>query len=159
MTSSIFVHDLSRLLRYVLYESSHPKVPLEKELDFISNYVELMRIRLPEHVRLSTDIDRESSTGVFIAPLLFISLIENAFKHGVSNNKPSFIDMSIRVDGGKLICRIENSSFPKESKDKSGSGIGLVNLKKRLALLYPGNYSFTSEQRGENYFSELILSI
>lgn len=153
------VHDLSRLLRYVLYESSHPKVPLEKELDFISNYVELMRIRLPEHVRLSTDIDRESSTGVFIAPLLFISLIENAFKHGVSNNKPSFIDMSIRVDGGKLICRIENSSFPKESKDKSGSGIGLVNLKKRLALLYPGNYSFTSEQRGENYFSELILSI
>lgn len=153
------VHDLSRLLRYVLYESSHSKVPLEKELDFISNYVELMRIRLPENVKLSTEIKRESITGVFIAPLLFISLIENAFKHGVSNNKPSFINIFINVDDGKLICRIENSSFPKESKDKSGSGIGLVNLRKRLSLLYPGNYSFTSEQRGENYFSELILSI
>lgn len=153
------VHDLSRLLRYVLYDSSNSQVPLEKELDFICNYVELMRIRLPENVKLTTDIRRESASGVFIAPLLFISLIENAFKHGVSNNKPSFINLLIMIEGGKLVCRIENSYFPKERKDKSGSGIGLVNLKKRLALLYPENYSFTSEQRGDNYYSELILSI
>ena len=84
------VHDLSRLLRYVLYESSQPFVSLEKDFDFLRNYVELMRIRLPKHVELKTNIVA-SSPGTLIAPLLFISLVENAFKHGVSNNKPSFI--------------------------------------------------------------------
>lgn len=85
------VHDLSRLLRYVLYDSNQKYVPLEKELDFIRNYVELMRIRLPEHVSLDLQIDEQVKGGRMIAPLLFISLIENAFKHGVSNNQQSFI--------------------------------------------------------------------
>ncbi len=89
------VHDLSRLLRYVLYDSNQKYVPLEKELDFIRNYVELMRIRLPEHVSLDLQIDEQVKGGRMIAPLLFISLIENAFKHGVSNNQQSFIHIYI----------------------------------------------------------------
>ena len=95
------VHDLSRLLRYVLYDSSQPMVPLEKELDFIRNYVELMRIRLPEHVKLTTDISA-ATPETLVAPLLFISLIENAFKHGVSHNKPSFIDLKIHQEGTRI---------------------------------------------------------
>lgn len=153
------VHDLSRLLRYVLYESSQPMVPLEKELDFVRNYVELMRIRLPGHVELKADI-HAAATGILIAPLLFISLIENAFKHGVSNEHPSFILIDIHQENELVICSIRNSYFPKDmARDKSGSGIGLTNLKKRLALLYPDRYLFRAGRDGEAYDALLTLSI
>ncbi len=153
------VHDLSRLLRYVLYESSQAFVPLEKDLDFLRNYVELMRIRLPRHVELKTGIVA-SSPGSLIAPLLFISLIENAFKHGVSNNKPSFIHLDIHQEGAEVVCSILNSYFPKsQAQDKSGSGIGLVNLEKRLALLYPGRFMFRCGREGDNYRSYLSITI
>jgi hypothetical protein len=151
------VHDLSRLLRYVLYDSNQPEVPLEKELDFIRNYVELMRIRLPQHVELETNI-AEANPGSSIAPLLFISLIENAFKHGVSNSKPSFIHIDIHQDHGRIVCDISNSYFPKDNnQDKSGSGIGLQNLRRRLELLYPSRHIFTYGQDGEKYNSLLEI--
>ncbi len=153
------VHDLSRLLRYVLYESSQPFVSVEKDFDFLRNYVELMRIRLPGHVELKTNIVA-SSPGTLIAPLLFISLVENAFKHGVSNNKPSFIHLDIRQEGAEVVCAIVNSYFPKSpGQDKSGSGIGLVNLEKRLGLLYPGHFSFRCGREGDNYSSYLSITI
>lgn len=151
------VHDLSRLLRYVLYDSNQKFVPLGKELDFIRNYVELMRIRLPEHVSLDLQISGQENEGGMIAPLLFISLIENAFKHGVSNNLPSFIRICITYDKMEVHCRIENSYFPKNGQDKSGSGIGLVNLEKRLELIYPESYSFRHEQEGDAYIADLQI--
>lgn len=151
------VHDLSRLLRYVLYESSQPVVPLERELSFIQNYVELMRIRLPEHVKVSTHISANNKETP-IAPLLFISLIENAFKHGVSHSEPSFIDLTIRQEGERIVCEIHNSYFPKNSnQDKSGSGIGLQNLSRRLELLYPAHHIFTYGQKGDEYICLLEL--
>lgn len=151
------VHDLSRLLRYVLYESSQPMVPLEKELDFIRNYVELMRIRLPENIELKTDI-KENASNILIAPLLFISLIENAFKHGVSNSRPSFIHIKVGQIEDTVYCSIRNSYFPKDEQDKSGSGIGLVNLRKRLELLYPGQYMLKCELDEDAYSSCLTIS-
>lgn len=150
------VHDLSRLLRYVLYESSRQFVPLEKELDFIRNYVELMRIRLPENVELKTEISTVKPE-VPIAPLLFISLIENAFKHGVSNNHPSYIHLDIHQNGDLIVCSLRNSYFPKDAQDKSGSGIGLPNLKKRLKLLYPNRHIFSCGIDGDSYYSMLEL--
>lgn len=153
------VHDLSRLLRYVLYESSEPFVSLEKELEFIHNYVELMRIRLPEHVELQTDIS-SGSPSTPVAPLLFISLIENAFKHGVSNSKPSFIHISIRQQDDRINCTIRNSYFPKDTQqDKSGSGIGLLNLHRRLDLLYPDRHLFFCGKGDNGYTSTLELQI
>ncbi len=153
------VHDLSRLLRYVLYDSSQPQVLLGSELDFIRNYVELMRIRLPEHVVVKTEISAEKP-DVMIAPLLFISLIENAFKHGVSNSQPSFIDMEIRQKGNLVVCMIRNSYFPKDEKqDKSGSGIGIKNLRKRLELIYPNKHIFSSQVDGDNYYCMLEIQI
>lgn len=151
------VHELSRLLRYVMHESSRPQVSLEKELDFIRNYVELMRIRQPGHVTVETAFSTVTPQTQ-IAPLLFISLIENAFKHGVSNNKPSFIRIDIHQKGKTVICAIENSYFPKDLEhDKSGSGIGLTNLHKRLDLLYPGRHKVQYEQ-DENLY-RVTLSI
>ena len=152
------VHDLSRLLRYVLYDSSHPLVSIEREFDFIRNYVELMKMRLPEHARVEIELSHPP-TGMQIAPLLFISLIENAFKHGVSNNKPSYIRIRIMHDDKGVDCYIENSYFPKDKSDKSGSGIGLVNLKKRLDLIYPEKYLFIHEQKGDSYVADLYINI
>lgn len=153
------VHDLSRLLRYVLYESSQQLVLLEKELDFIRNYVELMRIRLPENVELKTEISAVSPDAE-IAPLLFISLIENAFKHGVSNNKSSYIHLDIHQTGDLVVCYLRNSYFPKDAEqDKSGSGIGISNLRKRLALLYPNRHIFSSGIEGDSYYSMLELQL
>lgn len=152
------VHELSRLLRYVLYESNAPFVPIGKELEFARNYVELMRIRLPEHVKLKTEIET-TSPDLLIAPLLFITLIENAFKHGVSNNKPSFIEIEITADSKHVTCRIRNSSFPKNEQDKSGSGIGLANLEKRLLLLYPEKYHFSHNTDEDIYQCRLELQL
>ena len=150
------VHDLSRLLRYVLYESNQPLVPIEKDLDFLRNYIELMRIRLPRHVDLQTDIEA-ATLGVMIAPLLFISLVENAFKHGVSNSQSSFIQITIQQAGDTVSCSIRNSYFPKTAGDKSGSGIGLSNLEKRLSLLYPECYHLAYGKEGENYVAHLVI--
>lgn len=151
------VHDLSRLLRYVLYDSSQPTVPLRAEIDFLRDYIELMRIRLPRHVRLRVELP-EGASETPVAPLLFISLVENAFKHGVSNDRPSHIFISIREQESELIGEIENSCFPKSAEtDRSGSGIGLKNLVKRLEMIYPGRHGFTFGQSGETYRARLSL--
>ena len=146
------------MLRYVLYESSKAEVPLWEEVRFLHDYIELMRLRLPHHVRLSVSLpDEKVQTPV--APLLFISLVENAFKHGVSNEKPSYVSISLHEAGGKLECRIKNSSFPKSSgSDHSGSGIGIANLAKRLEMIYPGHYSFKYGPCGDGDY-EAVLSI
>ena len=153
------IHDLSRLLRHVLYEDNQKLVSLDNELVFMKSYIELMGLRLSERVELKVNIP-ENKTGILIAPLLFISLIENAFKHGVSPTEPSFIHINLQVEEGKHIkCLIENSYFPKKDSDRSGSGIGLENLRKRLELLYPGQFLLKTGLLGEVYVSELDLEV
>lgn len=140
------VEELSKLLRHLLYDNNETYVPLLKEVEFIKNYIELMRIRLSKNVKLTTNIEVSPGTPTRIAPLIFISLIENAFKHGVSGNKESFIDIQLKENlNGEVefICR--NSAFPKSESDKSGSGIGLNQVKRRLELLYPNQHTWTQK--------------
>ena len=136
------VWELSKLLRYVLYDNQSTKVPLQKELDFINNYISLMRIRLQKSVKLSVKLEA-GPANLQIAPLIFISLIENAFKHGISPTEESFINISIQGhEDGKISCGIMNSNFPKNGEDKSGSGIGLEQVYQRLELSYPNQYEW-----------------
>lgn len=152
------VHDLSTLLRYVLYESSRETVPVKEEMKFLRNYMELMKIRLPKHVRVEVSLPEDSDKE--IAPLLFISLIENAFKHGINDDKPSFINIDIHFgDADTIVCDIRNSNFPKEDSDRSGSGIGLSNLCKRLEMIYPGAYTFGGGESGDEYHSHLEIKL
>lgn len=153
------VHELSQLLRYLLYDNNEREVPLEKDLLFVKNYISLMRLRLNSLVTLNEKIDVNGGQGKSIAPLLFISLVENAFKHGVSSDKPSFIDIVIKVNGDKVHCRVENSYFPKNENDKSGSGIGIINLKRQLDILYADKYSFNIEKKGERYIADLTIEL
>ena len=141
------VHELSSLLRYVLYESSRPTVPLKAEVEFLRDYIELMRIRQPRHVRVFVSLPGEPSPTP-VAPLLFISLVEN----------PSYVTIDIHEEGRRLVCRIRNSCFPKSGdSDRSGSGIGLTNLSKRLEMIYPGRYTFEYGQAGDAYQALLCI--
>ena len=154
------VQELSKLLRHVLYDNRETFVPLEKELDFIRNYVALMRIRLPREVELSVHLDAGSGSAIQIAPLIFISLIENAFKHGISPTASSFISISITGHaGGTVRCEILNSNHPKNEHDKSGSGVGLEQVSKRLELLYPRRYEWLKgvSANGQVYSSVLTI--
>ena len=135
------VHDLSGMLRYVLYESPKDTVPLSKECGFLREYVKLMSARLTSGVKLDVSLP-ETNSDRQIAPLLFIPLIENAFKHGISDSAESFIRIRLNEDDEYVTCLVENSCYPKDDTDRSGSGIGITNLKRRLDLLYPGAYSF-----------------
>jgi len=141
------VHDLGQMLRYVLYDSAEKAVPVRKEMEFLQDYIALMKIRLPKHVETRISLPENPSERT-VAPMLFISLIENAFKHGVDNGQVSYIHIDIREEGDRLACDIRNSDHRKTDKDRSGSGLGLKNLTQRLNILYPGQYTF--EQRTED---------
>ena len=154
------IQELSKLLRYVLYDNQQTFVPLAKEADFIRNYIELMRIRFSSQVKIETHFDIKPDSQSPIAPLLFISLIENAFKHGISPTGPSFIDIRIAEKGNAISCVIRNSNYPKASTDKSGSGIGLEQVQKRLKLLYPNRYEWKKQVSGDGkeYVSSLTIT-
>lgn len=148
------VHDLSRLMRYALYEGNKDFVLLESEIQFVRNYVNIMALRLGKSVSLRSELPGDVY-NLWIAPMLFISLIENAFKHGVANGEASFIDISIRSFPNRVVCKISNSISIKPVEEEGG--IGLENLRKRLELLYPNRYTFTNNVEGGVYVSELII--
>jgi hypothetical protein len=150
------ISQLSDMLRYVLYDSSEELVSLNDEISFVRNYVKLMEIRLTRRTEVTLDLPEEPQ-NILVAPLLLISPVENAFKHGVSGSKPSFIHISLTQSEGSIHFTVENSYFPKENNDKSDSGIGLGNLKKRLELTYPGKYELTYGQTGDKYSLDLTL--
>lgn len=130
----------SDLLRYALYDSDRELVPIEGEVEFMDNYIDLMQLRCNDLATVSSRFDVDS--GIMIAPLLFISLIENAFKHGVNARKESRVKFDMYMDGPDLVFTSENTLFDKPEKEEIGSGIGLENLKRRLELTYPGAYSY-----------------
>ena len=152
------VMDLSKLLRHLLYDNNQAFVSLRQEADFMRNYIELMRIRLADNVKLVTEFSYSETGTTRIAPLIFISLMENAFKHGISGDKPSFIDVSLKEHpDGKVEFVSNNSYFPKSDYDKSGSGIGLELVKKRLDLLYPNNYLWHTSIEDDVYSTVLVI--
>lgn len=153
------VHKLSKLMRYLLYRANDPEVTLADEITFIKAYIELMTARVSENVNVETYFPKGNLDDILVEPLLFISLIENAFKHGISPNLPSEIKIFLEVlNNKKIVCRVSNTHFPKTETDQSGSGIGLVNLNKRLEKLYPkGNFELSQNIENGVYMTQLIL--
>ena len=152
------VHQLSKMLRYALYED-FPEVELAKDLYFVHNFIDLMKLRLSANHQLIVELPRQVSSDLKIAPLLFISLIENAFKYGMASSKPSVIKISISVTGTTVLCHTENSYFPEKVADKSSSGIGISNLKRRLSLVYNNKYNFTYGISGNMFISDLSINL
>lgn len=146
------IGQFSELLRYALYESNVKKVKLTDETEFMKNYINLMSLRCNEMTLVETRFD-SFDESLTISPLLFISLIENAFKHGISSHKDSFVKIDMGLDGNDLVFSCENSIHEKTSENRSGSGIGLENMLRRLDLLYPDAYTYKQYVENNTYIA------
>lgn len=150
------LHKLSRMMRYVLYETQHGTVLLSQEIAFAQDYIQLMQLRLTDKVSINLE-PPVPFHDVSIAPMLFLPFIENAFKHGVSAVQPSHINIKIWQEGQKVFVDVRNTLFKeKRTVLDESNGIGLTNTQRRLDLLYPGKYQLavnenTSEKEFEVY--------
>ncbi|MDJ0364659.1 histidine kinase [Hymenobacter sp. H14-R3] len=154
------LHRLSRMMRYVLYDTASGHAQLSQEVAFIQDYITLMQLRFTDRVQVTFE-HPEPVREVLIAPMLLLPFVENAFKHGVAATAPSHIAIALRQPTpGQLEIDVRNTLFPKASTDLAGSnGIGLTNTRRRLDLLYPGRYSLqVTEHTPDNEF-EVKLSL
>lgn len=152
------VIELSKMMRYVLYESGSETISLKKDIQFIENYIELMRIRYDSSIDICLDYPATIPNKVAIPPLLLIVFVENAFKHGVSYNHASFIHIRIDYRDDAVTAVISNS---RHEKSRPGTtGIGLENVKKRLALIYQDNYTLAIDDSDPAVYTvKLIIPI
>jgi len=142
---------LSEMLRYVIYDSNEKKVPLVKEISYIVNFVDFQKLKFEEEVNLTLDFQNVDGS-LSVEPMLFIPFIENSFKHSrIEDVKNGWIAVKIQTEANKVIFILKNSVAETEySKDTTG-GIGIQNVKKRLELLYPGNYVLNIENTGSEF--------
>jgi len=151
------VLKLSKLMRYLLYESEQGNTLMSNEIDFMNNYIDLMKLRMSDKINLSVSFP-DKYEDFNIAPLLFVPFIENAFKHGISYREKSFINITMTVNKDSLTFLCNNSFFKsREVEDNEHSGIGLENVGKRLNLLFPGKHELKTN-KSETAF-EVILYI
>ena len=136
------IMELAKMLRYMLYENQSERVSLSKEVEFIQCYIALMKLRIYTNVDVQVNLKIPENEEVPVAPLIFISLVENAFKHGVSPTEPSFIHITMESTSKHLSFCCINSNFPKSKNDCSPGGIGLKQVEGRLKMSYPGRYSW-----------------
>lgn len=153
------VLKLSKLMRYLLYESEHEESKLSDEISFMKNYIDLMKLRLNNKVELTVSFP-ENNENLIVPPLLFIPFIENAFKHGISYREHSFIDIKMTI-GDKQILFLAKNSIGTSSHEGDGqhSGIGLENVKKRLNLLFPGTHKLEIDKNQDTFSVSLQLKI
>lgn len=149
------VHSLSKLMRHFMQNSDQKQISLAEEVDFLQQYISLMQLRLTDKTTVQVDFPKQVPQ-LTIAPLLFISLVENAFKHGVSATSTTTLSFSLKVEGNTIIFRSENTKIPTQESLYS-SGIGIDNLKKRLTLLYPERHQYTIEEREGKYIAQLTI--
>ena len=150
------IAQLSDLLRYAIYKTDDHTVPVGGEVEFMRDYIALMQLRCNEKTEVKTKFDIDNSQAQ-LPPLLFISFIENAFKHGVSSNRKSTIDIHLFQHDDTIVFECDNTNYPKTDKDRSGSGVGLENSRRRLNLLYEGKYTW--EQSVENDIYHIKITI
>lgn len=147
---------LSDIMRYMLYETNEERVTLQKELDYISDYISLQQLRIKDRGEVHFDISG-STEGAFIAPMLLISFVENAFKHSMDSMASGIlIRVSIAIEGSKLKLHVINT-YEKNASDERIGGIGLQNVQKRLDLLYEGMHDLNVNDNGNEY--EIILHL
>jgi len=154
------ISKLSGMMRYMIYESNEEKVPLKKEIEYLEDCILLNKLRYADN-EATVKFDHPSKTdGVVVAPMLFISFVENAFKHGVAIGKRSRIDIALSVSDDELVftCVNDNHTHVKRMDDENG-GIGLDNVKRRLELVYPGKHILQINNSDNQYRVELKINL
>ncbi|MDB5150963.1 MAG: histidine kinase [Mucilaginibacter sp.] len=152
------VLKLSEMMEYMLYDSTGEKVPLEKEISYLDNYMELERLRFSGGAAINLNVNAELN-GYEIAPLLLLPLVENAFKHGLGKQtKSGWLRVDINQEQSTLEVIIENAKPPSGVSNSKG-GIGLGNLRKRLELLYPGRHTLQLKDKNEVFWVKLVIEL
>lgn len=151
--------ELSKMMRYILYEGDKKLIPVQREVLFLKNYIELMRLRYSSRVSINLDIP-EMMPDVMLPPLLLIIFVENAFKHGVSYAAPSFIDIKVEVTQEMLQFKCRNSrQEQKPDEKKKKGGVGLANARRRLDLLFHDKYSLEIKENDKEYDVQLEIPL
>ncbi len=155
------VIKLSEMMRYMLYECNEKQVLLSKEVHYLRNYLDLESLRQGKNVEINFDVSGNISDQN-IAPLMFIPFLENSFKHGLNNHiSKGFVNIKLDVADNNVYMYIENSkpeTMPKPTRRRSG-GIGLVNVRRRLDLLYPGKYTLNIQDKPNTYAVEMNIDL
>jgi len=148
--------ELSKMMRYILYDGNRPFISLDLEQKFLKNYVSIMRLRYTDKVKIIINMD-EAEKDKGVPPLMLITFVENAFKHGVSYKKQSFIDIKMTNKDNRLLFICSNSK--QDAKDSEHSGIGLANVSKRLMLIYGDDYHLKFNDELEVYTVTLDIPL
>ena len=148
--------ELSKMMRFVLYEGNKEGVPLSREFDFIRHYVTLMQLRYTDKVDVQVTLPAEVP-DYQLPPLMLITFIENAFKHGISYQHDSFVHIKADIEDATLYFECRNSKADTPNQDKGG--VGLANVKQRLNLLYGENYTLNIQDEPDTYNVELQIPL
>ncbi|MGI8635564.1 MAG: sensor histidine kinase, partial [Segetibacter sp.] len=150
------VLKLSSIMRYVLSETKHDTVPLDKEIQFIKHYIELQKVRLTDKVTIEFNVQGETE-GKQIAPLLLIPCVENTLKYGVSTKEKSRLFFEIKTDANTIYFTAINDMISYDKGSENNTGIGIRNTERRLELLYPGKHRLDVHQENKQFIVNLTL--
>ena len=150
--------ELSKLMRYVLYEGNNKLTSLSREVQFLHNYVRLMSMRYSGNVRISLDVP-ETLPDSMLPPLLLVIFVENAFKHGISYRNKSFGEISLKPQADRLLFDRRNSRQQNTQDENMKGGVGLSNVRRRLDLLFPGNYTLDIKEQEDTYAVHLDIPL
>lgn len=150
--------ELSKLMRYVLYEGNNKLTSLSREVQFLRNYVQLMSMRYTGNVSICLDVP-EVLPDSMLPPLLLVIFVENAFKHGISYRTKSFVEISLQPHGDRLLFSCRNSRPEIKHDENMKGGVGLSNVRRRLDLLFPGNYTLDIKEQEDTYTVHLDIPL
>ncbi|WEK34263.1 MAG: sensor histidine kinase [Candidatus Pseudobacter hemicellulosilyticus] len=152
------VDKLSEMMRYTMKDTQQDYVFLEDEINYISNYIELQKVRLDRRVRLEYNCP-ENIPALRIAPMLLVPFIENAFKHGVNSEQKSHIKIDISINKSEFQLSVANNKVNVQQDTSERSGLGIINTKRRLDLIYPSNHLLVINESGKDFFVSLYINL
>ncbi|RFZ92899.1 hypothetical protein D0C36_16030 [Mucilaginibacter conchicola] len=162
VTTAAGIQQLGDMMRFMLEDNQQDRIPLQSELDYLRNYTDLQRLRFTDADALKIAVDIQAGQDdQMIAPMLLIPFVENAFKHGIRQEAPSWINLVLSVRSGKLYFQLANSlhSSLENDPEERRQGIGLRNVRDRLSLLYPGGHQLEYGTEGNTFNVTLILNL
>ncbi|WP_234736821.1 sensor histidine kinase [Tellurirhabdus bombi] len=155
------IQKLGDMMRFMLQENNRDRIPLTKEIEYLQNYIQIQRMRLDESHGIEIRVNlQEPDASISIAPMMLTPFVENAFKHGISLRKPSWIFITLTMDRQTIYFKVHNSQHAKLANDPevAQSGVGLENVRKRLELIYPNRHTLAIQQSEQDYFIALTLT-
>lgn len=151
--------ELSGMMRHVVYESTAERIPLSKDIEFLKNYIELMRVRYYQDIDIRFNYPTNMPSSLTVPPLVLIVFVENAFKHGIGRKNRSYIYIDITLENHTLIARFENSVWHNGSTNNKDGGVGLDNVSRRLEHIYGGKHSLDIVKQNDSYCVTLKVPV